>query len=68
MNERTPTTRQQLGTDGKSEQSNAEKENPHTFALAAKRFGCWAWIRGWETFGFHPQPPIQKVLYVLHYC
>jgi len=20
--------------------------------------GCWAWIPGWETFGFHPQPPI----------
>ena len=21
--------------------------------------GCWAWIPGWETFGFHPQPPIE---------
>ena len=75
MNEMTPETRQRLGTDGKSEKSReAEKENPPTFALAAKRFrafdlscracgacgagaGCWAWIPGWETFGFHPQPP-----------
>ena len=23
--------------------------------------GCWAWIPGWETFGFHPQPPISGV-------
>ena len=29
--------------------------------------GCWAWIPGWETLGFHPQPPIRfsKVIKIL---
>ena len=53
------------------------------FAPAAKRLraidlscracgagaGCWAWIPGRGTFGFHPQPPITYVIaYVVTYA